>query len=481
MTNHLQQVDSPPDQVDSDLHYGFCPEYLSAGPNRLYGWGRLAVPGKEHLGEDLHRLTSGAHLSRGLGRSYGDASLPANPSARVSGTVLADRIYAFDRDTLILRAEAGLSLGEISRIFWPKGYTCPTLPGTQYITLGGMVASDVHAKDHHVDGCFSTHVSEVVIRVASGDVVTCSPQVEADLFWATVGGMGLTGHILEVSVRLKRIPTAWVLQESTRVANIDDFLRLLEEKKHDWPYSVGWIDCLKSGANMGRGILMCGRWATPDEAPTAAPKPLRRKSIPIDFPSFLLNKWSVSVFNALYYGKHGKKTRRSIIHPDRFFHPLDAIRHWNRIYGKAGFTQYQCVVPRAAGSAGVKTMLKKMADLGVASFLCVIKDCKSEGQGVLSFPMEGVSIAMDLPVKKHTPAVIAALNDILITLGGRVYLAKDAFTSRSDFEAMEGDRLARWKSIRHKWDFDAHISSALACRLMGDHQQPRTNPRHKEG
>lgn len=430
----------------------------------LWGWGRHPrVEATELLGEDLERVATQATLSRGLGRSYGDASLPIAGS-RVAVSRLADRILAFDPTSGRLHAEAGLTLGEINRIFWPRAFSSPVLPGTQQITLGGMVAADVHAKNHHVDGTFGRHVERLKLVLASGETLWCSREENRELFLATCGGMGLTGHILEVVFRLRRIPSAWIYAETERIDDLGVFLRGLKEAARDWPFTMGWIDCLKRGPQMGRGILYRGRWAEAGEAPATPPAPKRRLKVPVDFPSFLLNKLSIGLFNFGVYHSHLPRQKRGIQHPEDFFHPLDKITDWNRCYGKAGFTQYQCVVPTEQDA---RAFLERLTTLGAASFLCVIKDCGEEGEGLLSFPKPGTSIAVDIPVRRDTAEVVRQLNELVIPAGGRVYLAKDTFTTAADFRAME-PRLERFLAARRQFDPETRLKSLLSRRLLGD-------------
>lgn len=433
----------------------------------LAGWGGLRRPGREILGEDLPALTRGRRLSRGLGRSYGDSSLPApSGDGAVAGCRLADRILAFDATSGVLHAEAGLSLGELQRCFLPRGFTSPVLTGTQHVTLGGMVASDVHGKNHHVQGTFGAHVERLWMRLADDRLVQCSPSQLPDLFWATVGGMGLTGHILEVAVRLEPVSSPWIWCETERMRHLDDFLVGLEEAARQWPMTMGWIDCLTRGPSMGRGILYRGRWATAEESPSVAPSAKRRLRVPIDFPSWALNPLTVRLFNALVYHKHQPRLRRGIMHPESFFHPLDAILDWNRIYGRRGFTQYQCVIPQQAGSDGVRQFLTLLTELGLASFLCVIKDCGAQGRGMLSFPCPGTSIALDIPVRDATEDAIARLNERLLQLGGRIYLTKDAFTTAQHFAAME-PRLDAWRDVQRRYDPQGRLASAQSARMLG--------------
>jgi decaprenylphospho-beta-D-ribofuranose 2-oxidase len=434
----------------------------------IAGWGRAPIASaREIRSENLERIIDGLPLSRGLGRSYGDSSLPARGDTEVVSTTLADRILEFHPETGVMRAEAGLSLEALYRLFLPRGWFTPVTPGTQFVTLGGMTAADVHGKNHHSAGTFGAHIRELKLRVADGRVVTCSPTVESALFRATLGGMGLTGHILEVTFQLERVPSPWIWRESERVPNVETFIDRLGAASADWPMTVGWIDCLSTGPRLGRGILYKGRWATAAEAPATPPRPKRRVTIPFDFPAFVLGPLSVRVFNALMYWKHGRVGRRGVVHPESYFYPLDILRRWNRLYGRAGLTQHQCVLPHEAGPGAARRFLEVLVRHGGASFLCVIKDCGAEGIGTLSWPRPGISIALDIAVRKQTPALIDALNECVIKEGGRIYLAKDAFTRAEHFRAME-PRLAEFERIRRLWDPNGRLRSAQSARLLGD-------------
>ncbi len=434
------------------------------GEATLSGWGRLPVPGREVQSEDLRRITRDVPISRGLGRSYGDSSLPPPGRTVVACTRLADRILAFDPETGLLHAESGLALGELQRIFLPRGFSSPVLTGTQFVTLGGMVAADVHGKNHHVDGTFGAHVRRLRMGLADGRELWCSRQVQRDLFLATLGGMGLTGHVLEVEVTLQQVPSPWIWCETERIPDLDTFLAGLKAAAHDWPMTMGWIDCLTRGRHMGRGILYRGRWAEPERAPAAPPAPKKRFAVPIDLPSWALNPLSVRLFNFFFYRKQWRRRQSGIVHPEAFFHPLDMLARWNRIYGRRGFTQYQCVIPEVDGA---RRFLNLLTELGVASFLCVIKDCGGEGEGMLSFPRPGTSIALDIPVRRDTAEVVAKLDEQVIAEGGRIYLAKDAFTTAERFRQME-PRLAAWQEVRRRWDPEGKLASAQSMRLLGD-------------
>jgi FAD/FMN-containing dehydrogenase len=434
----------------------------------ISSWGRHRAKGREHLGEDLERLSRQANLSRGLGRSYGDASLPAPDGLDVVNTTFADRILRFDEKTCVFRAESGFSLGELNRLLMPRGYFTPVSPGTKFVTLGGMVAADVHGKNQHKDGNFGHHVTALRMRVADGRVLECTPGQHADLFAATIGGMGLTGHILEVEFGLHRIPSAWIWQESRRIHDIDEFQEALEEAAPAWPYTMGWIDGLARGNHMGRGILMTGRWADAAEAPPKVPKKRFQPRLRFDWPEWILNGLTIRAFNELYYRKQWRLRSSGIVSHESFYYPLDAIRAWNRMYGRRGFTQYQCVLPREAGRGSARRVLEVLTRRGGASFLCVIKDFGRDSRGVLSFPRPGITLALDIAVRDDTQALVDALNEQVLQEGGRVYLAKDSFTRREHFEAMEGSRLEEFRSIRDRWDPQRRFRSAQSVRLFGD-------------
>jgi len=433
----------------------------------LSGWGRIFRPGHSVYAHDLEKASRQAVLFRGLGRSYGDSALPPASEPVVVATPLADKIRFFERETGLIRAEAGLSLHELNRLFLRQGWFVPVSPGTQFVTLGGMVAADVHGKNHHVDGCFGDHVESIKMRVADGRIIECSMDHETELFLATIGGMGLTGHVLEVEFRLRRVPTPWIWQETRRIGGIESFIGALKVAAGKWPFTVGWIDCLSRHRAMGRGILMCGRWATADEAPANPPPFLRSIAVPFVFPQIALNYWVVRLLNMVYYRVHGSRSKQGIVHPEKFFYPLDMVLEWNRIYGHRGFTQYQCVLPENGDCSITRNFFDLLTRLGCASFLCVIKDCGPEGRGMISFPMPGISVALDIPVRPGIQVTIDTLNKFVISAGGRIYLSKDSFMRPEHFRAME-PRLDSWMAVRQKWNPEGKIRSAQSVRLLGD-------------
>ena len=432
---------------------------------QLSGWGRHpVVRAEQRETEDLEPASAGATLSRGLGRSYGDASLPTRGAAVC--TRRADRILAFDSETGVLRAEAGFSLRALNEIFPARGWTTPVSPGTQYVTLGGMVASDVHGKNHHVAGCVGEHVRAMRIRVGDGRVLEIDDGSEPELFRATLGGMGLTGHVLEVELQLERIPSFWIWGRSERVRDLDELLATLAAASARSPFAAAWVDVTARGTALGRGIVTSGRYAEPHEAPANPPQLLERFAVPFELPNGFVAPWSIRLFNLLWFHKHGAGAREHIVHPQPFFYPLDQVRHWNRLYGRRGMVQYQCVIPTRADRGLFRRLLEVVSRLGGASPVSVIKDCGAEGRGMLSFPMPGMSLALDLPYRAGaTELLVDALNELVIEAGGRIYLTKDALTRREHFAAME-PRLAGWNQVRRKWDPERRLSSALAERLL---------------
>lgn len=434
----------------------------------LSGWGRTFVPGSEKRSENLLAITAESSLSRGLGRSYGDASLPASGVQEVVGTRLADRILGFDEASCVLRAEAGFALSELLRLYLPRGFFTPVTPGTKFVTLGGMVASDVHGKNHHVEGTIGRHVQALKLRLADGRIARCSREEEPELFFATLGGMGLTGHILEVDLKLVRVPTPWIYQESFRFSRLDDLLPAIRQASQQWPFTVAWMDTAASGTALGRGILYCGRWATPAEAPAHYPKDKRQLTMPFALPSGILNRATVRAFNALVYNSHFKQHIRKVCDAPSFFYPLDFMSRWNLAYGPRGVTQHQCVLPDEAGADGVRGLLSVLAAMGACSFLTVAKDCGPEGEGLLSFPRPGMSVALDIPIRHDTQQVVDRLNEQVIRCGGRIYLTKDGFTRAEHFRAME-PRLAAFLSAKRTWDPQGTIKSAQSERLFREY------------
>ena len=401
---------------------------------KLAGWGRFPVLDcrMERLrrGEDLHDLFDRGEtlIARGNGRSYGDAAL--NPDLTLS-MLSMDRFQAFDPATGLLTCEAGVLLADILATFVPRGWFPPVVPGTRFVTVGGMIAADVHGKNHHRDGTFGAHVESLTLATAGGEVRECSRAKNADLFRATLGGMGLTGVILSASFRLRPIETSYLMEETLATRDLDETMASLEESG-DWPSSVAWIDWSASRSRLGRALISRAAPAVRASLPAElASDPLRpalavRWSVPADAPSVVLNRLSIELFNRLYYRRGRARTGVRTVHFCPFFFPLDRIGAWNRLYGRRGFVQYQCVLPRAESDAGIRALLECVAAAGQGAFLAVLKLFGPAGDGLMSFPMEGYTLSLDFPVRPRTLALLDALDEITHAHGGRVYLAKDA-------------------------------------------------------
>lgn len=343
----------------------------------LSGWGRYPVLSCElERPERYADLCSdaGSVIARGQGRSYGDAAL--NENGRVVLTERVNRLLEFDTEQGILRAEAGATLAEILPVIVAKGWFLPVTPGTKFVSLGGCVAADVHGKNHHHEGSFGDHVQSIELILADGSRVICSPSENTGLFWATVGGMGLTGIIGEVTLRLIPIQSSLVKVTQHVAANLEQLFKLMQDPAIDDRYSVAWLDSLASGGDLGRGIAMCGHHAKVEELPDNLPssgKPQRSHSIPFDLPGWAMNRLSISAFNSRYFKREGGRRYPFLSGYDAYFYPLDAIAGWNRMYGKRGFVQYQCVIPDATAFEGIRQLLQELSDSRRPSFLAVLK------------------------------------------------------------------------------------------------------------
>lgn len=405
---------------------------------------------------------AGSSIAHGNGRCYGDASL----SPHVVNTLRYDKILAFDEVNGIVTCQSGLLLSDLLQVIVPRGWFLPVTPGTKFITVGGAVASDVHGKNHHVDGSFSRHILSMSVLTGTGQTMECGPDLLPDLFHATCGGLGLTGIILDVKFRLKKINTSYISQRQVRARNLDEVMDLFEENS-GYTYSVAWIDCLKTGKNFGRSILILGEHAVQDEVRSNKPLEAKEKAlftVPFTFPSFVLNGFSVRAFNALYYAKNYKHVMDSTVHYDGFFYPLDSILRWNRIYGKNGFVQYQFVLPLSAGKKGLVDIMTRISKRGMGSFLAVLKLFGPQDD-LISFPMEGYTLALDFPIQSGLFEFLDQLDEVVADYRGRIYLSKDARMRKEIF----------WKTYPHanefreilaKYDPDNRFVSRLSERLM---------------
>lgn len=439
----------------------------------LSGWGRYpravnSVVTPNTLDEATAEL-NGSVIARGRGRSYGDAAMLKSGLVLLSERL--DRVLEFDAANGLLTAESGLSLDQILRDFVPKGWFLPVTPGTAYVSLGGCIAADVHGKNHHRDGAFGRYVVEFDLALPDGRVLRCSRDENAELFWATIGGMGLTGIITTVSLQLIPIESAFISVQHLQANDLDQSLELMESRQWDDAYTVAWIDCLSSGKALGRSVFMRGHHATLAELPASArANPLLvklrgQRNVPFDLPSWALNSPAMTAFNKVYY--HVQRARRAPFVADyqSFFHPLDSVGNWNRIYGRGGFVQYQLVLPPAQARAGLLQIIEEMRRNRRPSFLSVLKRFGPEGEGLLSFPIEGYTMTLDIPVRDQGLfPFLDRLDEIVLKFGGRIYLAKDARLRADNFRAMY-PRFPEWQRIKAKIDPDNHYASDLSHRL----------------
>lgn len=419
----------------------------------------------QYLSELQERVRqSDTLIARGNGRCYGDASL----GREVLSTLQYKHIHSFDEQEGIICCEAGVTLDDLLTVIVPKGWFLPVTPGTKFITVGGAVASDVHGKNHHKDGSFGQHVLEMELVNAEGDVIRCSPEENKDLFFASCGGMGLTGVISRVTFRLKKIETSYIMQKSVKARNIDEIFNLFEQNE-SYTYSVAWIDCLQKGKDLGRSVLMLGEHASLSDLeehkrkdPLYIPKG-GKINIPVNLPSFTLNSFSIQAFNFAYYHKQLSAQKEGLVHYEPFFYPLDSILHWNRMYGKPGFLQYQFVIPIEKSREGLVKILQRISDKKMGSFLAVLK-LFGEQDSIISFPTRGYTLALDFPIRNGLFEFLDELDDIVLQYGGRIYLSKDARMKPELFwEGYPGAR--KFQSIVEKYNPDAKFNSRQAKRL----------------
>ena len=439
---------------------------------RISGWGRFPIADSEVITPEhiagAREALAGADgvISRGNGRAYGDAAIGARQTLDLTAL---NRMQSFDPGTGRLTVEAGVLLSGIIAAFGPRGFFPFVVPGTRLVTVGGAIAADIHGKIHHREGGFGEYVESAVIASPDGHVRQISREVEPELFAATIGGMGLTGTILTATIRLRPIESGWIRERTIVAGNLRAAIAALEAGDTA-TYSVAWIDCVARGASLGRSLVYVGEHAARHELPEfAARHPFPRSgdprlAVPLDFPPFALNRWSVSGFNEVYFRWGARKAGApSLVPADRFFFPLDSIGHWNRLYGARGFVQHQCVLPLQTGPDVLAAMLARIAARGNASPLAVLKKLGA-GSGLLSFPMPGYTLALDFPASSGIVPFLHELDAIVIAGGGRLYLAKDACQTRHTVEAGYPE-LARFRTLRHAIDPQRRIRSRLSERL----------------
>jgi decaprenylphospho-beta-D-ribofuranose 2-oxidase len=432
----------------------------------LAGWGRVlratGAAARPERVADLERIfadaSNGSLLAYGAGRSYGDAAL--NSRGRSVMMRRLDRFLEFDPASGRLVAESGATFGEVIAAFLPRGYLAPVAPGTGFATLGGGIANDVHGKNHHQAGSLGQHLEWFDLRLPSGELRRVDPEHEPELFRATLGGVGLTGIIERLCLRLKPVPSNAVAVRKRRIRDLDAYLEAFAQERDRAEYVVGWIDALAAGRHLGRGVLETATLATQD-VPASPAKALR---LPADMPGFALNAVSVRAFNQLYYSRvpsAGLEYRQAI---GKFLFPLDRLHDWNRIYGKRGFHQFQCVVPFEQGRAALGAMLELTSKSGHGSFLAVLKAMGPAGVGYLSFPMPGYTLALDFPNAPGATELIAQLERIACDHGGRTYLAKDSTLSPERLRTMYKE-LGRFREVLAAVDPQGRMQSDLARRL----------------
>ncbi|MDA8263772.1 MAG: FAD-binding oxidoreductase [Actinomycetota bacterium] len=443
----------------------------------LSGWGRaapsVATVARPRHGSEIAGLISpgaavpGARIARGLGRSYGDAAQCAG--GLVLDCTHLDSVIELDEGSGTLRCEAGASFDALLKLLVPRGYFLPVTPGTRFVTVGGAIASDVHGKNHHVDGSLGAHVDELVLVAPTGSI-TCGPGRESDVFAGTCGGMGLTGVISEATMRLIPIESSRMLVDTERAEDLDSCMALLSEERERFRYSVAWLDALASGRRLGRAVVTRGDHARVADLPSREQRdplaygPRAPIAVPMAPPVSLLNHPSISAFNEMWFRKSPRRRTGHLEQIPGFFHPLDGLGGWNLLYGPRGFTQYQFVVPFGAESV-VKTVLERLSKARVASFLAVLKCFGPQGSGYLSFPSEGWTLALDIPLgSRDLVALLDSLDLIVAEAGGRIYLSKDS-RLRPELLKVMYPRLSEWAALRDRLDPAGLLSSDLSRRL----------------
>jgi decaprenylphospho-beta-D-ribofuranose 2-oxidase len=441
----------------------------------LTGWSRTAptaatvVPLTAGSGADDLLASAGPRglVARGLGRSYGDAAQNAGGTV-VDGTALA-RIHAIDLERGVVRVDPGVSLDELIRAMLPFGWFVHVTPGTRQVTVAGALAADVHGKSHHFDGSFANHVESFTLHTPTG-TVEVSPESDPELFWGTAGGMGLTGVIGEVTMRLLPVRTSLIRAENLRYPDLDAVMAAMTSDDADIRYSAAWIDCLARGASLGRSILSRGDHAELDDLPPKLRRdPFRfggpaRLSAPPWAPNRLLNRASIAAFNELWFRVSPALHGSGLETISSFFHPLDGVRDWNRLYGSRGFLQYQYVVPDDEHEA-VRTSIEMLSEARAASFLAVLKRFGPGNPGPLSFPALGWTLALDIPATvPDLDALLDRLDDLVAEAGGRIYLAKDS-RLRPELVPVMYPQLDRFAALRARVDPECVLQSDLQRRL----------------
>ena len=464
MNSHFQPACSTPERPQESPTTSIDQAVPSRPAERIHSWGRYPRVTHRHVHKPawndqipdiLKTAAPGSLLPFGLGRSYGDSCL--NGDRDLVGCRRLNRILAFDESTGVVRCESGVSLREILEVFLPKGWFLPVTPGTSFVTVGGAIANDVHGKNHHRAGTFGDHVRQIALHRSDYDLVFCSPSENPEMFRASIGGLGLTGVIAWADFQLKRVDGPWIDSETIPFRSLKAFLDLSHESNDRFEYTVAWLDCF-SGKNV-RGIFFRGNHAA------NCRRKLRRKLSPklsFELPDWILSRWSIEAFNAVYYAANSIKKRTAVTRHDTFFYPLDSIRQWNLLYGKQGFLQYQCVVPETNLEA-FEELLDRIARSGMGSFLGVLKQFgAAPPAGILSFPRPGLTIALDFAMRgERTLKLMRSLDEVVQQSGGALYPAKDARMSPELFEIS----FPHWRDLVPY--IDPKMSSSFWRRVIG--------------
>ena len=441
--------------------------------HEMVGWGRLPraecheyrPESRAGVRELLLGKAQPSMIPRGLGRSYGDAAL--NPNGGVLTLSRLDRLIAFDAESGLLECEGGVSLGTLLEVFVPRGWFPPVTPGTRHVTVGGAIANDVHGKNHHCDGSFGAHVRSFMLLTPDGTERRCSREENAELFAATLGGIGLTGIVLSARIKMMPITTARVLRHRVRTASLDETLEEVTRAERRHQYAVAWLDCLTRGAGTGRGVVIKGDHAIPGDLPKGIDEPLAwrpraEKPVPLDMPGGLLNRWSVAAFNEAYYRAHPSQSD-AVVPLENFFYPLDGVANWNRLYGRRGFAQYQATIPLEEAD-GLRALIEHLTSAKRASFLAVLKTFGAAGDGMLSYPSPGFTLALDLPNAAGLTDFLHGLDRIVLEHGGRLYLAKDSCMEVETFRASY-PRWEEFREVKERVDPHNRLQSAMSRRL----------------
>jgi decaprenylphospho-beta-D-ribofuranose 2-oxidase len=434
---------------------------------KLTGWGRSSYATSrvveattvEQIQAALREPAAKPVVARGAGRSYGDAAL--NQDGFLIRTTEMKAVHAFDANSGEIVIDPGVNFGDLLYRYASSGWIAPVTPGTQFATLAGAIANDAHGKNHDRDGSIGDHVRWMDLALADGSIKRIDPSGTPELFAATIGGIGLTGVITRICLQMKRVPGSRLLVQERRAANLDEYLDALQDARTRYRYSVGWIDGLASGRSLGRGVL-----ETADHIEDGPPLRRRwRARMPIDLPELAFNSWTVGMFNRLYFHRIPARGRERRVDLAQFFYPLDAITDWNRMYGRRGFVQFQCVIPDERARPALHQLLATITTSGLASFLAVIKTLGRAGLGHLSFPTPGITLALDFPVRDNTAALLARLHGITADHGGRIYLAKDSCVPAGLMPQMY-PRLTQFRAVLGQVDPDRRMRSDMSNRLQ---------------